>query len=257
MEEQQLFARDSGGYEILGLQAPRRGNTDEIGFLLEGGAWLEAGQHRVELAAPAVYFIPAGGGMTLGCTDAAVGFALCRDAKDYTEQEKAESAVKDSPVCLWMPATDPVLLAGMDYVRAADPVLLGWRVPIIGMLGDIALMLLMEQQLAHHGEVAALVGLLAGPQATQKSLADCARELGRSVSTVKRMLRERLHTSFTRLVRSKQRYLMLQAMLEARAEDKLATIAYRLGFSTDAHFSRRFKQLVGMMPKEFRRMLQR
>lgn len=85
------------------------------------------------------------------------------------------------------------------------------------------------------------------------SIEDVAREVGVSSSYLARMFREHLNQTPGDYLRQKR---IEWAMRQVTSSDKkLQQIASEAGFADQAHFTRHFKQQVGLSPSEVRRSL--
>jgi len=83
-------------------------------------------------------------------------------------------------------------------------------------------------------------------------IADVARHLGRSVSTLSHFLQKNSHTSFTKLLIEKRLKHAEKLMLE-QPELSIAEAADRVGIHDPYYFSRIYKKSRGMTPGDFRR----
>jgi len=84
---------------------------------------------------------------------------------------------------------------------------------------------------------------------TQKiSLADLARDTGHHPAHVARAFRRRYGCSIGEYVRKCR---VTHTCEQMRAGEPLSTVALNAGFSNQAHFSRVFRAVVGMTPKEY------
>ena len=96
-------------------------------------------------------------------------------------------------------------------------------------------------------EVEDAIGPLLG--SAEVSIERVARTLGMSRQTLYRRLREE-GTSFEEIIEAKRRQLAIRYIGLDRLPVK--AVAYRLGFSDPAAFSRAFKRWTGFSPSEFR-----
>jgi CheY-like chemotaxis protein len=83
------------------------------------------------------------------------------------------------------------------------------------------------------------------------SVSELADEMAMSTSQLTRKLRALIDQAPGQLIRSVR--LQRAADLVAAGAGNISTIAYRVGFSDQAHFTRTFKRHMGMTPSEYRR----
>ena len=100
-------------------------------------------------------------------------------------------------------------------------------------------------------QINAIVGRIAGGTATPLSASEAAAELGMSESRFSRFFRRATGNSFTDFVNRVRVNRACHLLMET---DRLVThICYEVGFNNVANFNRRFLEIKGMTPSEFRR----
>lgn len=152
--------------------------------------------------------------------------------------------------------TDPVRLAGRQEplpgapareVAAAvgggpdavGPVLRAWLLPLAGRVDDA-------------GRLANAACRVAEERADVRRVADLADALGTTTRTLSRVVRA--HTGLTPKWLLECRRLQVAATtLHAEPGTDLATLAADLGYADQAHFTRRYRQVVGETPDRTRR----
>lgn len=108
-----------------------------------------------------------------------------------------------------------------------------------------------EEDEAENDQVNALVERITRDYALPLSAADLAAELGMSESRFSRFFRRATGNTFTDFVNRIRVNRAGQLLMET---DSLVThICYEVGFNNVANFNRRFLELKGMTPSEFRR----
>ena len=81
------------------------------------------------------------------------------------------------------------------------------------------------------------------------SLSEVARDAGRHPAHVARMFRQHYHCSIGDFVRQRR---ITHACERIRAGETFSTIAIDCGFAHQAHFSRVFRDTIGLTPREYR-----
>lgn len=100
-------------------------------------------------------------------------------------------------------------------------------------------------------QINAIVDRIAGDLAKPLSAGDVAAELGMSESRFSRFFRRATGNTFTDFVNRVRVNRACQLLMES---DRLVThICYEVGFNNVANFNRRFLEIKGMTPTEFRR----
>jgi len=100
-------------------------------------------------------------------------------------------------------------------------------------------------------QINAIVDRIAGDVAKPLSAGDVAAELGMSESRFSRFFRRATGNTFTDFVNRVRVNRACQLLMET---DRLVThICYEVGFNNVANFNRRFLEIKGMTPTEFRR----
>jgi len=99
--------------------------------------------------------------------------------------------------------------------------------------------------------VEAVVSRIMERMAEPLSAADMAQELGMSESQFSRFFRRTTGNTFTDFVNRVRINRACQLLMES--EQRITDICYEVGFNNVANFNRRFLEIKGMTPSEFRR----
>jgi len=103
----------------------------------------------------------------------------------------------------------------------------------------------------HLDHINALVGRITADVSQPFSAAEMASELGMSESRFSRFFRKATGNTFTDFVNRVRVNRACQLLMDS---DRLVTdICYEVGFNNVANFNRRFLEIKGMTPTEFRR----
>ena len=100
-------------------------------------------------------------------------------------------------------------------------------------------------------QINAIVDRITGDLAQPLSLTDLAHELGMSESRFSRFFRSATGNNFTDFVNRIRINRASQLLMETQR--KVQDICYEVGFNNVANFNRRFLEIRGMTPSEFRR----
>ena len=100
-------------------------------------------------------------------------------------------------------------------------------------------------------QINAIVNRITGDLAQPLSLADMASELGMSASRFSRFFRSTTGNNFTDFVNRIRINRASQLLMESQR--KVLDICYEVGFNNVANFNRRFLEIRGMTPSEFRK----
>jgi AraC-like DNA-binding protein len=146
-----------------------------------------------------------------------------------------------------------LLVAATRPVTAAERALEISR--LIGILTEITAAAAVEQSAAAGQWLAEACTLLGSDLESAIDLAGVARQLGLSYEAFRKLFQRGSGTSPARFRAGR----VIDAACGMMQHEGLSNkeIAGRLGFSDEFHFSKRFKQITGMAPREFRRQLPR
>ncbi|WP_020395720.1 AraC family transcriptional regulator [Thiolinea disciformis] len=100
-------------------------------------------------------------------------------------------------------------------------------------------------------QISSVVDFLSANYSTPFSLADIAKQLGMTESRLSRSFRRATGNTFTDFVNRLRINRACQLLMET--DQYVSTICYNVGFNNIANFNRRFMELKGMTPSEFRR----
>ena len=107
-----------------------------------------------------------------------------------------------------------------------------------------------EDNEAEHDQINTIVDRITADVATPLSAGDLAAELGMSESQFSRFFRRATGNTFTDFVNRVRVNRACQLLMQS---DRLVThICYEVGFQNVANFNRRFRDIKGMTPSEFR-----
>jgi AraC-like DNA-binding protein len=131
----------------------------------------------------------------------------------------------------------------------------------VALLGDLAhcsdYRLLSTVQLqsseddASLARISGIVGYLTEHYSEDFSMADVSARLGMTESSFSRYFRRATGNSFTDFVNRLRINRACQLLMET--DRYITNVCYDVGFNNVANFNRRFLQIKGMTPKEFRR----
>ena len=100
-------------------------------------------------------------------------------------------------------------------------------------------------------QINAIVNRITDNLSESQSAADVARELGMSESGFSRFFRRATGNTFTDFVNQVRINRACQLLMET--DRYINNVCYDVGFNNVANFNRRFMQIKGMTPKDFRR----
>lgn len=99
--------------------------------------------------------------------------------------------------------------------------------------------------------ISEIVDFISEHYSTQFNMAELAEKFGMSESRFSRFFRRRTGNTFTDFVNRLRVNKACQLLLET--EQYISTICYNVGFNNVANFNRRFMEIRGMTPSEFRK----
>jgi AraC-like DNA-binding protein len=112
-----------------------------------------------------------------------------------------------------------------------------------------------EEGDAELDQINAIVDRITGDVAQPLAAADVARDLGMSESRFSRFFRRATGNTFTDFVNRIRVNRACQLLMES--DRRVTHICYEVGFANVANFNRRFLEIKGMTPSEFRRQADR